>query len=241
MIRLATEQDLPLVGSIYEEILAEEEKRPASFTNWQRGKYPTVEHARAALEAGTLYVAEEDGEVYGCVNLNGEQLAEYAALNWSVPADPEDVMVIHTLCISPRWAGRGKAREFVAFCEEEARRKGKKVMRLDTYEGNLPANTMYPKLGYTFVGGTEFFFQGFIREILNCYDKKLYMGAAPTSVEAGAAHIRDRHRQSGERRGGRGADRRPPQLVGNDPQSPAPAGAKELQAAKRSLKDFLTE
>ena len=107
MIRLATEQDLPLVGSIYEEILAEEEKRPASFTNWQRGKYPTVEHARAALEAGTLYVAEEDGEVYGCVNLNGEQLAEYAALNWSVPADPEDVMVIHTLCISPRWAGRG--------------------------------------------------------------------------------------------------------------------------------------
>lgn len=109
MIRLATEQDLPLVGSIYEEILAEEEKRPASFTNWQRGKYPTVEHARAALEAGTLYVAEEDGEVYGCVNLNGEQLAEYAALNWSVPADPEDVMVIHTLCISPRWAGRGKA------------------------------------------------------------------------------------------------------------------------------------
>ena len=60
MIRLATEQDLPLVGSIYEEILAEEEKRPASFTNWQRGKYPTVEHARAALEAGTLYVAEED-------------------------------------------------------------------------------------------------------------------------------------------------------------------------------------
>lgn len=85
MIRLATEQDLPLVGSIYEEILAEEEKRPASFTNWQRGKYPTVEHARAALEAGTLYVAEEDGEVYGCVNLNGEQLAEYAALNWSVP------------------------------------------------------------------------------------------------------------------------------------------------------------
>lgn len=42
MIRLATEQDLPLVGSIYEEILAEEEKRPASFTNWQRGKYPRL-------------------------------------------------------------------------------------------------------------------------------------------------------------------------------------------------------
>ena len=173
MIRLATEQDLPLVGSIYEEILAEEEKRPASFTNWQRGKYPTVEHARAALEAGTLYVAEEDGEV---VRLRQPERRAAGGICRTELVRPGgsggchgDPHPLH----QPRWAGRGKAREFVAFCEEEARRKGKKVMRLDTYEGNLPANTMYPKLGYTFVGGTEFFFQGFIREILNCYDKKL--------------------------------------------------------------------
>ena len=51
--------------------------------------------------------------------------------------------------------------------------QGKKVIRLDTYEGNVPANAMYPKLGYTLVGGTEFFFQGFVREVLNCYDKRL--------------------------------------------------------------------
>ena len=173
MIRPATAADLNAIADIYDAILTREESVGPVYTNWQRGKYPTIDTARQVLEAGTLYVAEEDGEVYGCVNLNGEQLAEYAALNWSVPADPEDVMVIHTLCISPRWAGRGKAREFVAFCEEEGRRQGKTVMRLDTYEGNYPANAMYPKLGYTFVGGTEFFFQGFIREILNCYDKKL--------------------------------------------------------------------
>ena len=46
-------------------------------------------------------------------------------------------------------------------------------MRLDTYEGNHPANAMYPKLGYTFAGATEFFFQGYIHEILNCYEKQL--------------------------------------------------------------------
>ena len=74
MIRLATEQDLPLVGSIYEEILAEEEKRPASFTNWQRGKYPTVEHARAALEAGTLHVFDT-----ATFTVNGETVTTYLA------------------------------------------------------------------------------------------------------------------------------------------------------------------
>ena len=81
--------------------------------------------------------------------------------------------MIHTLVIRPSWSGRGKAREFVAFCEEELRRQGKKTVRLDTYEGNLPANTMYPRLGYRLAGATEFFFQGCIHEILNCYEKAL--------------------------------------------------------------------
>ena len=111
--------------------------------------------------------------LYGCVNLNGEQLPEYDSIPWTIPAQPGEVGVIHTLVIRPSWSGKGKARAFVAFCEEELRRQGKRTVRLDTYEGNLPANTMYPRLGYTFAGATEFFFQGFIHEVLNCYDKAL--------------------------------------------------------------------
>ena len=173
MIRLATERDIPAAARIYEEILDEEDRRTASYTNWRRGKYPTAADARAALEAGTLYVAEEGGEVYGCVNLNGVQPPEYAQVAWSVEALPREVMVIHTLCISPGWAGRGKARELVDFCEAEARRMGKKTIRLDTYVGNRPANALYRRLGYTPVGQREFLFQGIIRELLNCYDKEL--------------------------------------------------------------------
>ena len=172
MIRLANPSDLDAIAEIYEEILLQDERGPV-YTNWQRGKYPTRDTAEAALEAGTLWVGEEDGAVYGCVNLNGEQLPEYDAIPWSVPAQPSEVGVIHTLVIRPSWSGRGKAREFVAFCEEELRRQGKKTVRLDTYEGNLPANTMYPRLGYRLAGATEFFFQGFIHEILNCYEKAL--------------------------------------------------------------------
>lgn len=173
MLRLAVTADLAAINQIYNEILDEEDKRPASYTNWQRGKYPTQDTARQAMEDGTLWVAEENGTVYGCVNLNGVQLPEYDNIPWSIPASRDQVMVIHTLVISPRWAGKGKAREMVAFCEEEARRQGKAVIRLDTYEGNLPANAMYPRLGYRYAGATEFFFQGFIHENLNCYEKQL--------------------------------------------------------------------
>lgn len=173
MIRPAVAGDLAAVAKIYDEILDGENRRPASFTNWQRGKYPTIDTAQGALERGELFVAEEDGDLYAAVILNGTQLPEYNAIPWSFAAAPEQVGVIHTLVVSPRWARRGRAREVVAFCEEESRRRGKTVMRLDTYEGNAPANAMYPRLGYRLAGATEFFFQGFIHEVLNCFEKRL--------------------------------------------------------------------
>lgn len=172
MIRKAAAADLPQIGAIYEAIFDKEDQGPA-YTNWLRGSYPTPEDAREALEAGTLYVGEEAGALWGVVNLNGVQLPEYGKIPWSIPAGREEVGVIHTLCIHPAQSGRGRARELVAFCEEAARARGKTVIRLDTWEGNAPANHLYPSLGYRFAGGTEFFFHGYIREILNCYEKKL--------------------------------------------------------------------
>ena len=171
-IRPATAADLYGITAIYDAILDREEAGPV-YTNWQRGKYPTTDTARQALEAGTLYVGQEDGFLWGVVNLNGIQLPEYDAIPWTIPAEREQVAVIHTLCIHPAASGQGRAKQMVTFCEEEARRQGKTVMRLDTWEGNLPANRMYPALDYRYAGAAEFFFQGFIREILNCYEKAL--------------------------------------------------------------------
>ena len=173
MIRRALETDLSAVADIYSEVLSADESRPQSYTNWQRGKYPTMDTARGSFEAGTLWVGEETGELYAAVILNDIQLPEYDNIPWQFEAEQDKVAVIHTLVIRPSMSGKGKARELIAFLEEESRRAGKTVMRLDTYEGNLPANIMYPKLGYRLAGATEFFFQGFIHEILNCYEKKL--------------------------------------------------------------------
>ncbi|MCI8818848.1 MAG: GNAT family N-acetyltransferase [Oscillibacter sp.] len=173
MIRKATAADLPSIGGIYDAIFDLEEQGGPVYTNWLRGTYPTIESARQVLEAGTLYVGEEDGVLWGVLNLNGIQLPEYSNIPWTIPAEEEEVAVIHTMCIHPAQSGKGYARQMIAFCEETARAQGKTVMRFDTWEGNAPANHLYPKLGYHFAGGTEFFFQGYIHEILNCYEKKL--------------------------------------------------------------------
>src|SRR5699024_6429687 len=71
MIRPATAADLPRISTLYDAILTRAETGGPVYTNRQRGKYPTEDTARQALEAGTLYVGETDGILWGVVNLNG--------------------------------------------------------------------------------------------------------------------------------------------------------------------------
>ena len=80
MIRFAAPSDLPQVLEIYDAILTQEESGGPVYTNWRRGKYPTADTARSALEAGTLYVGESGSALWGVVNLNGIQLPEYALI-----------------------------------------------------------------------------------------------------------------------------------------------------------------
>ena len=44
---------------------------------------------------------------------------------------------------------------------------------------------MYPALDYRYAGAAEFFFQGFIREILNCYEKALGTYERPMEFSMG--------------------------------------------------------
>lgn len=172
MLRLAKEEDLLQVEEIYHEIL-DKEASSISYTNWQKGLYPTIHNAREALEEGTLFVGEDKGVMFGSVILNDIQPKEYDEISWQTPAEPEKVMVIHTLCIKPSESGKGRGKAMVEFCEEYARSQKMEVIRLDTYEGNKPASDLYSKLGYTYVGTTMFHFQNLIWEKLICFEKRM--------------------------------------------------------------------
>ncbi|MGM9608464.1 MAG: GNAT family N-acetyltransferase [Oscillospiraceae bacterium] len=172
MIRKGTAADLDGCAQVYEEHL-NHEAATVNYTNWLKGAYPTRATAEKALAAGTLYVDEEDGVIVGCANLNHIQPAEYANIPWSIPAEGDEVLVIHTLVFRPTRTGGGRGRRFVAFAEALAKEQGCKVIRLDTYEGNEPAKAFYPKLGYHYAGLAEFFFEKFILENLVCYEKAI--------------------------------------------------------------------
>ena len=172
VIRKAEEKDLNGVEAIYNKVL-EHEASTISYTNWQKGLYPTRTDAEKAFAEGTLFVGEEEGEIFGSVILNHVQPKEYENISWEIPALGAEVLVIHTLCIPPDSKKKGYGRAFVAFAEEYARSLQCHVIRLDTYEGNKPAIGLYSKLGYRLAGKCLFHFQKVIWETLVCMEKDI--------------------------------------------------------------------
>ena len=159
MIRKAVEADIPAVAAIYDKLHTEEEAGRITI-GWIRGVYPTEDTAWQALSRGDLFVQEEGGHIVGAAIINQTQVDAYDGGQWTLAAEVNEVMVLHTLVIDPDAAGRGLGKQFVAFYEDYAIQNGCKVLRMDTNSRNLRARAMYAKLGYREAGIVPCVFNG---------------------------------------------------------------------------------
>lgn len=147
MIRRATYDDIGLIEDIYNEHFAYEMEHGA-FTVFKKGVYPTRKDAEKAVSAGTLYVYEEQGNIAGSIIVDQVQPEEYRDIPWKRPLGREEVMVIHLLMVRPSMAGRGIASALVQYALEFAKSSACKAVRLDTGKQNIPAVSLYQKLGF---------------------------------------------------------------------------------------------
>ena len=171
-IRKAVASDIFSAAAIYEAIHTEEEAGRAAI-GWVRGVYPTEETAQAALVRGDLFVLEHEGKTVGSAIINQSQCDGYESADWQYPAEEREVMVLHTLTISPEAAGLGCGKVFVAFYEDYARELGCKYLRMDTNVNNARARAMYAKLGYREIGVIPTVFNGIEGVNLVLLEKKL--------------------------------------------------------------------
>ena len=149
------------VNDGYEELLYYE-KEHGAYTVWELGVYPTRSSAKKSLEEDGLYVLEEDGQIAASVTVNQTQPPEYETVHWGCDAKPEEVMVIHLLCVRPSKAHQGMGRRMVEFIIEEARKRGCKAVRLDTGAQNIPAKSLYTKIGFKLTGTASMAIGGLI-------------------------------------------------------------------------------
>ena len=147
IIRKATLQDVKAIVEIYNEICDAQDEGKLTVS-WIKGVYPTEDTALAALRRDDLFVMEEDKEIVGTGVINHQQMDAYYDANWKFPAENHEVMVLHTLAISPKVGRKGHGSIFVKYYEEYAREKGCPYLRMDTNAINKAARALYNKLGY---------------------------------------------------------------------------------------------
>ncbi len=173
--RKATENDIAPIEKIYSDIHTCEECGETT-TGWIRGVYPTCATVESALSRNDLFILEDNGKIVGAAVINRVQCEEYKYGNWSSDASDDEVMVLHTLVISPKESGKGYGRNFVDFYEKYALQHNSPYLRMDTNERNIKARAMYKKLGFKEVGTVPCDFNGIknVKMILleKCLEKR---------------------------------------------------------------------
>ena len=150
-IRKATEEDISAIDGTYTRLM-EYEAEHENYTNWKIGVYPTVHDAEKAVSEGTMFILEEGGELCASMILNKNQAEHYKQIEWKYSAEPEEVLVIHTLTVPPEKARKGYGRAMVDFAGMYGKEHGCKVIRMDTSVRNTPAQEMYTKYGFRIAG-----------------------------------------------------------------------------------------
>ena len=174
MFRKATLNDFNRIVEIYDELHTEQEKQNSSVSiGWKRGVYPTESTAQTAIASGEMFVEEADGVIVASARINHVQLDEYAEVKWKYPASNDEIMVLHTLAVSPKVKRNGYGTKFMKFYEQYSLENGCRYLRIDTWEKNLVARALYKKLGYNEVGVVTSEFNGIGNFRLVCLEKKL--------------------------------------------------------------------
>lgn len=174
-IRKSIPGDEIAVAQIYDDIHTQEEAGEAVI-GWARNVYPTLQTAQSALKRDDLFVMEDAGEIIGAAVINQVQVDVYENARWRVSAKPEEVMVLHTLVISPKTAAKGLGTQFVRFYEQYALEHGCPCLRMDTNARNLRARALYRKLGYHETDIVPCVFNGLEGVQLVLLEKKLSFG-----------------------------------------------------------------
>ncbi len=161
MIRKATDKDIAGIVAVYDLVLQQEERGLATI-GWLRGVYPTEDTARQGVLRGDMYVFEDDDsrKISAAAVINHVQMPAYADGVWSIEADGDEVLVLHTLAVSPQESGRGIGTAFVSFYERMAKHLGCLMLRMDTQAKNTVARALYKKLGYAEIGIVPCCFNG---------------------------------------------------------------------------------
>ena len=150
IIEPGTSADIDELEKLYNE-LNDYLAATINYPGWIKGIYPIREDAVAGVNDNMLYVARTDGRIAGSVILNHQPEKAYENVRWKMELDYSCIFVIHTFVVHPSFLKKGVGHALMDYSLELAQRSEINSVRLDVYEKNLPAISLYEKCGFEYV------------------------------------------------------------------------------------------
>lgn len=141
MIRRATQEDIPAILRLLEQVLAvHHQGRPDLFR--EKGtKYSGPELLEMLGQADApIFVLEESGSVAGyimCKMLKADGAAQ----------EPVTTLYVDDLCVDESARGKGIGRQLMEYARDYAREQGCHNLTLHVWEGNPGAQAFYASMG----------------------------------------------------------------------------------------------
>ena len=122
------------------------------YSRWIYGKHPTDESLKAYIDRGEMYVLTDGEEIAGMAAIALCQGDDYLNIIWEKDLPNDEVATVHLLAVCPDYRGKSLGLRILDEATEIAVRKGKKTLRLDALKSNLPAQKIYEKAGFVYMG-----------------------------------------------------------------------------------------
>ena len=158
VIRKAVVDQYQTVRSFYHSVIDSIAGIP-NTVGWKKDIYPSPDFLMNSIKNGELFLGEEAEEIVAAMVINHEANDGYRNFNWPMEAEPEEVSVVHALCVHPRYSGQGHAKEMVLHAIETAKENHQKVIRLDVLKGNVPAEKLYSGMGFQYLRTVPMFYE----------------------------------------------------------------------------------
>ena len=144
-----------------------------NFPGWRKGIYPIRQDALAGIGQASLYVAKYNSKIVGSIILNHVPEVAYHKAKWEYEYDYSDVFVIHTFVVHPDFWKCGIGKALIDFSIQQGIESRIKSIRLDVYEGNIPAIRLYEKCGFKYVDTVDLGLGNYGLDWFRLYEKAL--------------------------------------------------------------------
>lgn len=144
-----------------------------NYPGWIKGIYPIREDAAAGLRDNSLFVARYNGQIAGSVILDHRPEEAYIGVRWKVDADYRQIYVIRTFVVHPSYLQKGVGSALMRYALESAEELGLRSIRLDVYEKNLPAISLYEKCGFEYIDTVDLGFGNYGLDWFKLYERLL--------------------------------------------------------------------